>query len=79
MILASTPTLAKNELLLSLPTNANYLVEIIDLLGKTQINSIINNSGAQINTSTLTNGIYIVKIKDNNGTIVLTNKLLIEK
>lgn len=71
--------MAKNELLLSLPTNANYLVEIIDLLGKTQINSIINNSGAQINTSTLTNGIYIVKIKDNNGTIVLTNKLLIEK
>lgn len=66
-------------MLFTLPTDANYSVEIIDLLGKTQINSIINNSGAQINTSTLTNGIYIVKIKDNNGTIVLTNKLLIEK
>ena len=78
-MLASTPTSAKNELLFSLPTNANYLVEIIDLLGKTLINGPINNADAQINTSTLTNGIYIVKIKDNNGTIVLTNKLLIEK
>jgi hypothetical protein len=73
------PNPAKNELLFSLPTHANYLVEIIDLLGKTQINSPINNADAQINTSTLTNGIYIVRIKDNNGSIVLTNKLLIEK
>jgi len=46
-----------------LPTDANYLVEIIDLLVKSQINSLINIIGAQINTSMLSNGIYLLKLK----------------
>ncbi len=73
------PNPAKNELLFSLPNEENYQVEIVDMLGKVFVINAVSNANKQISISALSGGMYIVKIKDNNGTTVLTNKLLVDK
>lgn len=73
------PNPAKNELLFTLPNEENYQVEIVDMLGKVYVSTTVSNANKQISISTLSGGMYIVKIKDHNGITVLTNKLLVDK
>lgn len=48
--------------------------EIIDVNGKVKIMEVVNNNKASINTSSLSNGIYFIRI--NNGEKVITKRII---
>ncbi len=57
-------------------SSANKIVnaEIIDINGKTKIMEIINNNKATINTSSLSSGVYFVRVND--GVKVITKRII---
>lgn len=54
------------------------IVEIFDLSGKVIFNKKDNTGNIRINTSSFTNGVYIIKVQ-NKGKIILSEKLIIRK
>jgi hypothetical protein len=62
-----------------LASDDNYQIEIVDIIGKVYIIGKVNKNNNELNLETLNGGMYLVKIKDNNGTTVLTNKLLVDR
>lgn len=57
-------------------SSANKIVnaEIIDINGKTKIMEIINNNKATINTSSLSSGVYFIRVND--GVKVITKRII---
>lgn len=73
------PNPANNNLKFNLASDDNYQIEIVDIIGKVCIVGKVNKNNNELNLETLNGGMYLVKIKDNNGTTVLTNKLLVDR
>jgi hypothetical protein len=73
------PNPANNNLKFNLASDDNYQIEIVDIIGKVYIIGKVNKNNNELNLETLNGGMYLVKIKDNNGTTVLTNKLLVDR
>ncbi len=83
---SSTVKVSNDELLVDLtpnPFNDNLVInsptmienaEIIDVTGKVKLMEIVNSNRATINTSTLSNGIYFIRI--NNGQKVITKRII---
>ncbi|MBJ7428540.1 MAG: T9SS type A sorting domain-containing protein, partial [Bacteroidia bacterium] len=83
---SSTVKVNSDELLVDLtpnPFNDNLVInsptiienaEIIDVTGKVKLMEIVNSNKATINTSTLSNGIYFIRI--NNGQKVITKRII---
>jgi hypothetical protein len=55
-------------------------ISIIDVLGREMIHSVCNSQHSELNTSSLSNGIYTVRFKSNEGQQhVLTSRIVIAK
>lgn len=61
---------------IELTTNVGLInnVEIIDMMGKVVLSETINNTNAKLNSSTLLNGVYLIKIYQ--GETVVTKRIL---
>ena len=73
------PNPAVDELTVEVTTvnNEEVVVELVDLLGRVvSTNKIVNNI-TQFNTSSLTKGMYIVNVKNNEGTLA-TSKVMVK-
>lgn len=68
-----TPNPFNDNLVISSPTMIEN-AEIIDVTGKVKLMEIVNSNKATINTSTLSNGIYFIRI--NNGQKVITKRIV---
>lgn len=62
------PNPAKNELFIEVGHVSNTKLEVLDLNGKTVVNQSLNANNT-IDTSTLTNGIYIFTVTSNEGSV----------
>ena len=73
------PNPANDELNIvqSAMSNQQLAVSILDALGKTIIASITFNNSATINTSSLSEGMYFVRITDANGVVVKMQKVAV--
>lgn len=61
------PNPAKNLIFLNVPKQITQTeVKIFDVLGKLVLNTVIYQDNKQVNLTSLTRGIYIVKLKGNN-------------
>mgnify|MGYP002527388165 CR=1 FL=1 len=71
------PNPAAESLYLSLPDNGSTLhIEIIDMLGRTLISQPCIPI---LSLSNIPDGLYVVRIRDNSGSIILTQKIIIRK
>jgi poly(beta-D-mannuronate) lyase len=71
------PSPAKNQLSLKNFSNKVSKIEIYNLLGKKLISNKIVNANQTIDTSNLANGIYLVKLSDDNN-VSATKKIVIQ-
>jgi streptogramin lyase len=56
------PNPAQNILNLSLSEEVNATISLIDMQGGTMLSQVINGNTAQLNSSNLSNGVYILKV-----------------
>lgn len=49
----------------------NASIEVFDLMGKSQLNRVVNTSRLQLNLSYLPQGIYLIKFSNNKGNKVI--------
>ncbi len=70
------PNPAENDVTIDLGTNdlKNAVIEIVDLLGKSVYKETIVQKTTQLNISDFSNGIYLIKFSNDNGTV--TNKII---
>lgn len=66
------PNPVKNELTLVFEDNSLKQLEIINVLGEVVIKTSTNNLVYKINTENLTNGVYFIRLIDNNNEIKTT-------
>ena len=71
------PNPAGNELFARLDDQSDFTVTVCDLLGRVLYNGSSINGIASVNTSTIANGIYLVKLRSANGN-ELTTKALVQ-
>lgn len=72
------PNPADNVLNIQLDgTAASYQAMIIDMKGAVVRNINLNATGAQINISDLDGGLYLIRLTDNNGNEITTEKLMV--
>jgi aminopeptidase N len=69
------PNPTSDALNVSLNNNENALVELIDVTGKVILNRLVN-SHAEFDISNFANGVYIVNVKNKQGNILKTTKLI---
>lgn len=64
-------------------SNANYTfgdkILVYDLSGKELVNTFINGTEERVDVSTLTKGLYIYQIRNEQGTVITSGKLSIVK
>jgi len=70
------PNPAKETVSFSVSDNDTYLVELIDLSGRTALTTLIEN-GSGMNVSTLQRGTYILKVSNTNGVTIQREKLIL--
>lgn len=71
------PNPVQEELMVQLASYSNGIqeIQVLDLLGKEQVVSWENNANqAHVNTSSLANGVYLIRIRTNQG--VITQKVV---
>ncbi len=72
------PLMKDNNLNIKLATNISAKINLYDLTGKLALSSEINNaSSKQINTTSLTNGVYLLRMV--TETTIITRKVVIMK
>ena len=71
------PNPTKSLVNLQLPKNSEYTVNVVDVNGRTIYNSFLVGPDFQLNTLEWSNGIYMLKIADQNGKIY-TQKIVKE-
>jgi hypothetical protein len=54
-------------------------MELIDISGRTVIKQGVTNLATRINTNNLGNGLYVLRITDEKGKVIRTEKILIQK
>ena len=60
-------------------TRTNYSIKIVNTLGQTVFETVINNQLVSVDVSTLgANGIYFIQLMDQNGKIQEINKFIRE-
>jgi len=64
------PNPANNSITISLPTNSFCNLIITDILGKMLIETVCNEKTNIIDISSLSNGVYMVKAKTNDGQLI---------
>jgi hypothetical protein len=69
------PNPTNGDVKISLSTGAISNIEICDMVGKTVFSSLVDNNQARIDCSMLNQGVYFLKVTDNNGNIS-TQKLI---
>jgi hypothetical protein len=69
------PNPGKELLYIQMKERASCVVRVTDVLGKTLVNHVLNNSGS-IDISDLKPGVYLVQISSESGRV--TRKLLIQ-
>ena len=68
----------ENNLNIKLATNISAKINLYDLTGKLALSSEINNASTkQINTTSLTNGVYLLRMV--TETTIITRKVVIMK
>jgi hypothetical protein len=71
------PNPANNLLTIREDNQAAFTVALVDLLGRTITTIQSNNGIAQINTASVTNGVYFISITNNDGNN-LTSKVMVQ-
>ena len=70
------PNPAKGSAFISLPSNENVKVTLVDAQGRNVLTQNISSTSNEINLSSLTSGIYMVNLS--GETIQQTTKLVVE-
>jgi len=75
------PNPAKDEVIISIPAESvsNYKVELINLLGKVTLTEKFSDNLHSMSLNGISQGIYICRIIDENGSVLFNNKLIIIK
>jgi hypothetical protein len=60
-------------------TDQNRMIELIDMNGKAIKRQAASTMVTRIETGQLTNGLYILRIKDAKGKVIRTEKILIQR
>lgn len=71
------PSPANNQIFVKDLNNNLSKIEIYNVLGKRVISAIIKDSNQKINTSNLSNGLYIIKLSDDNNNVA-SKRLIIQ-
>jgi hypothetical protein len=79
MNISMFPNPAQNEVRIAFEQEVNVAIEIYDLSGRNILNTIVNGSQATVATSTLQQGVYLVRIAELNGKTLATERLLIQR
>jgi hypothetical protein len=68
------PNPAKEKLFITnIPTDVSSIA-LVDITGKTISNFTLKSNQLELNINDLSQGVYLLMIKDNNGNVIATDK-----
>ena len=73
------PNPASDVLRIELPDSKTKTISVISLTGQVLKTIAVNNLNVTMNVSDLENGIYMYQMKDDNGKVLTTKKLVVRK
>lgn len=66
-----SPNPTKDFIVVSMPTNMIFEIEIMDILGKTLLKSQVRENNIRLNVSSLQSGVYFAKVSSNDGNTIV--------